>query len=155
MSLVEARRAKYSKISAKDNQKRKEDTMAKLSAFQSKIIKTVAGGHGKETDEDDAIAARMSRRLQDKEADKNKEESENQAVAYHGQVLENDDDVESDWMKTRFKCRKHMDQDARLGGDGRSAMDDYEVVDEKYRDGSDKKQHKRHHQHRPREASRK
>jgi peptidyl-prolyl cis-trans isomerase SDCCAG10 len=155
VSLVEARRAKYAKKSSKDKQKREEDTMAKLNAFQSKIIKTVAGGHGKETGEDDAIAARMSRRLQDKEADKKEEESENQAVAYHGQVLENDDDVESDWMKTRFQCRKHMDQDARLGGDGRSAMDDYEVVDEKYRDGSDKKRHKQHRQHRHRDASQK
>jgi hypothetical protein len=53
-----------------------------------------------------------------------------QAMSYHGQVLENDKDVQSDWMKTCFKCHRHMDHDAKLGGDGQSAIDDYEVGDE-------------------------
>ena len=78
-----------------------------------------------------------------------KEDGE-QAISYHGQVLEkeNDDDVDSNWMKTKFKCRKHMDHDAKLGGDGRSAMDDYEVVDQKPKDRHERKRHKKqHHKH--------
>ena len=52
------------------------------------------------------------------------------------------------WMKTKFKCRKHMDHDAKLGGDGRSAMDDYEVVDQKPKDRHERKRHKKqHHKH--------
>jgi peptidyl-prolyl cis-trans isomerase SDCCAG10 len=146
LSLVEARRAKYSKKGAKDNKNREEDTMAKLMAFQSKVKKQVSGSDRTKSDGDDDLASRMARRSR---TDENREKNMvlgDQAVSYHGQVLENDEDVQSDWMKTRFKCRKHMDHDAKLGGDGRSA-NDYEVVDDQNPDQSHRKLHKRHHKH--------
>jgi hypothetical protein len=62
---------------------------------------------------------------------------------HYGQVLDTsdleDDDVQ--WLGTAFQCRKHIDHDSHLGGDGRNA-DDYKVIDSKR--GGDK--HKsRHH----------
>ena len=61
-------------------------------------------------------------------------------VGYNGEILENDQDaLDDDWLKTKFKCRKHMDVDAKLGGDGRNAMEDYEVIEGR---NSDRKRHK-------------
>ena len=144
VSLVEARRAKYAKRGQKDKRQREVDTMAKFMAFQNKVatkqVETKSGG-GKDED----IAARMAKRSE--KGGKEEEEAglHQQAVSYHGQVLENDDEAKSDWLKTRFKCRKHQDLDAKLGGDGRNAMEDYEVVDEKDRGTHDRKEHKQHH----------
>jgi peptidyl-prolyl cis-trans isomerase SDCCAG10 len=149
LSLVEMRRAKYANKGAKDKRKREEDTMAKLMAFQSKIVKDVASSklsnQGNKDDNDNSLAARMARKAQ--AADKPNDEVDDAAgpVAYHGQVLEDEEEGGNDWLKTRFKCRKHMDHDAKLGGDGRNAMD-YEVVDDLAEDER-KKQKRPHHQH--------
>ena len=149
-SLVEARRAKYKK-GDKDKRRREEDTMAKLFAFQSKIKKSASGNNSASTpSEDSGLAARMARRQQQKQ-EEHRSAGAIQGVkledaGYHGQILDDDNDeaTSSDWLKTRFKCRKHMDHDSRLGGDGRSAMDDYEVVDETTGEArSGRKRHKR------------
>ena len=161
ISLVEMRRAKYANKGAKDKRKREEDTMAKLAAFQSKIVKkSTDDSAGNATD--NSLAARMARKAAD---DNNKQDDDSVngdggPSTYHGQVLENEDDVGSDWMKTKFKCRRHMDHTAKnLGGDGRDAMEDYEVVEgdvgtdgrRNDRDGDDRKRrkhhHRRHHHH--------
>jgi peptidyl-prolyl cis-trans isomerase SDCCAG10 len=152
LSLVEMRRAKYTNKGAKDKRKREEDTMAKLMAFQSKIVKDVAIGKSKQgkDEKDNSLAARMARKSQPDEVD---DAAGPGPVAYHGQVLEEEDDDDDgkggdDWLKTRFKCRKHMDHDAKLGGDGRNMMD-YEVVDDLAKDERKKqKGHHPQHQHR-------
>ena len=141
-SLVEARRAKYAQKS-KDKQQREENTMARLFAFQKKM-KEVSKNDTTKSDQDDGLASRMARRARADDNKDKQEDAEDQAVSYHGQILENDADVQNDWMKTTFKCRKHMDHDAKLGGDGRSAMDDYEVVE----DRNSKRQKHQHRHHR-------
>ena len=115
ISLVEARRAKYAKKNSNlkgstTKQQREDETMAKFKAFQQKITTTVGAG------ENDASAATNTTAAD--------------TATYHGQILEQDSDSR-DWIKTTFKCKKHMDQDAKnRGGDGRRA-DDYEVVEER------------------------
>ena len=131
VSILEARRNKYKKGS-KDKQKREADTMLKLMEFQSKRSKV-----GKSPDDkDEGLASRMMQRSKDDSANKDdyNRTKGSDVVAYNGQVLDDGDDDQdrNDWMQTRFKCRKHMDSDARLGGDGRN-LDDYAVVDEKSR----------------------
>lgn len=107
ISLVEARRAKYAKKNSNrkgsTKQAREDETMAKFKAFQKKLTVATAGGNG-----------------------------EKEAAVYHGQVLEQqENDNSGDWIKTEFKCKRHMDQDAKArGGDGRGA-DDYEVIEER------------------------
>lgn len=107
ISLVEARRAKYAKKNSNrkgsTKQAREDETMAKFKAFQKKLNFETAGG-----------------------------KDEKEAAVYHGQVLEQqDNDNSRDWIKTEFKCKRHMDQDAKArGGDGRGA-DDYLVVEER------------------------
>jgi hypothetical protein len=141
-SLVEARRAKYfSKGGSKSKQQRDEETMAKLLAFRGKIHDSVAPKnstassiHG--TTQDDSLASRMARRAQQEEAERQRQEDdENGTEAYSGQVLDSDDGEGDDgttWLKTKFKCRKHMDH---LAGDGRN-VDDYVVVDDTKRKSS-------------------
>ena len=132
VSLVEARRGKYMKLGAKDKKKREEDTMAKFAAFQSKVsTKKQRSNHQGDTD-DDGLASRMLKRIEQADDDKEQAPGKN-GVVYHGQILENDDDAKGDWIQTKFKCRKHQDLDAKLGGDGRDAMNDYKVIDEKNR----------------------
>jgi peptidyl-prolyl cis-trans isomerase SDCCAG10 len=117
ISLVEARRAKYLKKNSNkkgNKQQREEETMAKFKAFQQKI--TIGGGANEKVEK---------RKINNN----NKEDEEQHDVkGYHGQILDASDD--SNWMSTKFKCKKHMDQDAKTGGDGRRA-DDYEVIDER------------------------
>ena len=116
ISLVEARRAKYLKKNSNkkgNKQQREEETMAKFKAFQQKI--TIGGANEK---------------VEKRKINNNKDDDDEQhdVKGYHGQILDASDD--SDWMNTKFKCKKHMDQDAKTGGDGRRA-DDYEVIDER------------------------
>ena len=99
----------------------------------------------KELETDNSLAARMARRS-DAEIKLQQEKQNNGIPAvpiYSGQVLEDDnDDYDGDesssaWLKTKFKCKRHIDHDSKdnvLGGDGR-AMDEYEVIDEKDRGG--------------------
>jgi peptidyl-prolyl cis-trans isomerase SDCCAG10 len=130
ISLVEARRAKYamknSNRKGSTKQQREDETMAKFKAFQQKITTTTVGESG--ADEKDASAATAA------------------TATYHGQILERDVDSK-DWIKTKFKCKKHMDHDAKnRGGDGRR-IDDYEVVEERS-SATDRKPGKRK-RHRP------
>ena len=122
-SILEIRNAKYRK--AKTSKKDREgDTLAKLFSFKSKVKAQVTGKSSTDH-EDNSLAARMARRAQ-AEATSNG----NGGTTYHGQVLESDDEEHEeknkDWLKTTFKCRRHIDHTA--GGDGRN-MNDYEVVD--------------------------
>ncbi|CAN0003873.1 unnamed protein product, partial [Discosporangium mesarthrocarpum] len=55
--------------------------------------------------------------------------------AYHGQVTEGrlyegdeGSDEDGDWFSGRLKFRRHIDDDLRLGSDGRK-LDDYTVID--------------------------
>jgi hypothetical protein len=53
------------------------------------------------------------------------------AEAYHGQVLEKDDDVDDvkdEWHVGKLKFRRHIDDSYRMGGDGNS-LDDYAIID--------------------------
>ena len=143
ISAVEARRAKYM-TGRKSKREREEDTMGKLSAFQSKVRGTVAAKkakHMKNNDKDNSLASRMARRS---ETGGQETTGEVEATTYHGQVLESDgeEDKSSSWLQTRFKCRRHMDHHAKekraeLGSDGRG-IDDYKVIDER-------EKHRRHH----------
>lgn len=134
LSLVEARRAKYAKGNrkageGKNKQLRQEDTMKKLIAFQRKVV--VSGGNTND----------------DKKDDKRKRDDNNND-GYHGQILEdNDYNADKDWIKTKFKCRRHMDADAKMGGDGRAASD-YEVVEE-HHSATDRKRDRTKSHHRP------
>jgi peptidyl-prolyl cis-trans isomerase SDCCAG10 len=154
-SIVELRRAKYMNKGKASKKQREEGTMAKLMAFQNKV-KDQAGAAKRDSRKDGnaSLASRMARR-----AAEASEETNDQDVggpAYHGQVLESDDEeqgAKSDWLGTRFKCRKHMDHHAQesgeLGGDGRS-MDDYLVLDPSQKEANGRGQtgssdHKPHH----------
>jgi peptidyl-prolyl cis-trans isomerase SDCCAG10 len=145
VSLVEARRNKYAKTATKDKKKREEDTMAKFMAFQSKLgTKKKPSMHAGAT-EDGGIVTRMVRRTEKAEVEE--DPPANNDITYHGQILENDEEIQGDWIQTKFLCRKHQDLDARLGGDGRDAMDDYKVIDEKERGGGDRKGRNKHRHH--------
>lgn len=96
---------------------REEDTLAKLKMFRQNIVvkKKELGPSGGKQEE---------------------------AEAYHGQVLEGDslldgeDDAGDDWFVGGLKFKKHID-DAYRGGDGRRA-DDYVVIQEKAGGGGGK-----------------
>ncbi|KAL7528821.1 hypothetical protein ACHAWF_002723 [Thalassiosira exigua] len=177
IGAVEARRAKYlksgvgSSANKKERLKREGDTMAKLFAFKTKVVGTKgskedgesSNGKGKTNHVDDSLAARMEKRAkqtQDEEDLRSREEREFSAMpGYSGQVDTDGSDQSdqegahgSNWMGTKFKCKRHMDQDSRttavdkidpndVGGDGRR-MDDYVVLDGK-RSGKDGKNGKR------------
>ena len=181
VSAVEARRAKYLKggasrrSSAKDKSRDEEDTLKKLSLFRSKMLQSkgksnqatsIASSNDIDmSGTDNSLAARMAKRSM-KELRESREREESMAPTYHGQVLEVDDDDDDNgidssaggWMKTKFKCRKHIDLDhgakvdeagdGQKAGDGRK-IDDYEVLDGKTdRDnGRRHKPHRKHHHH--------
>lgn len=171
VSAVEARRAKYLKGGASrragnaSKSKREEDTLSKLFSFRSKMLqskgKSDSNDRGGKTGDgavDNSLAARMAKRSH---AEEHEAEDVNVALApmYHGQVLEDadDEDVSSPaaWLKTQFKCRKHIDHGTKKGtmdeeqngGDGRN-MDDYEVLDSKRRGNNDVNNDRRPGQHR-------
>jgi len=149
MSALEARRMKYLKPGTSSrgglnvsSKQRDDDTLSKLNQFKSKMFQ-VKGLQNEDTKadgsngQDNSLAARMVRKLAAEEEKERKVESK---PTYSGQILEDDgngdEDGGSDWLKTKFKCKRHIDHDAKdqaLGGDGRK-MDDYEVVDDKRRD---------------------
>jgi peptidyl-prolyl cis-trans isomerase SDCCAG10 len=142
-SFVEERRAKYRKKSASNKSTREEETMNKLFAFQRKVRGSIKSTG--ESDRDDSLASRMMKKAEGKRSDGVEEDS---TPTYHGQVLEDGGDESltgGDWMKTKFKCRKHMDHAAgreeQRGGDGRD-MNDYVVLDGKRDDVH--RHHKRH-----------
>ncbi|KAL7531453.1 hypothetical protein ACHAXR_004055, partial [Thalassiosira sp. AJA248-18] len=168
VGAVEARRARYlksgtgSSANKKERLKREGDTMAKLFAFKNKVLETKGGDSNdkaKKQPADESLASRMAKRVkqtEDEEDLRNKNEEAFAAMpGYSGQVNKDENDQSDDdnaragdWMGTKFKCRRHMDQDSRMsaldkikvdemGGDGRR-MDDYVVLDEK-RSGRDKK----------------
>ena len=72
---------------------------------------------------------------------------------YSGQVFEDDEKWsaaanDGSWLKTRFKCKRHIDHDSKdqsIGGDGRN-INEYEVIDEKRKRkawGTDDRHHQR------------
>lgn len=144
LSTVEARRLKYANRKvANDKKQREEDTMGKLLAFKAKVLKQVSSievpassNNANNQNVDNSLAARMARRAQAEQNEQPARNVEPAVPTYRGQILDVSDDErdqKSDWLKTKFKCRKHMDLDSRgvgedeIGGDGRN-MDDYEVV---------------------------
>jgi peptidyl-prolyl cis-trans isomerase SDCCAG10 len=164
-SLVETRREKYaSQMGARRQNKRSRDenTMAKLLAFQGKVKLESAAGKTKTGDssanqdssaqvEDNSLAARMARRAQDPLSTP---ALNNDVPVYRGQVLENGQDVDSEWLRTEFKCRQHMDHRARAGetmlaGDGRDAERDYQVIDDAGAQHQRNKGHRHHHKSKP------
>jgi cyclophilin family peptidyl-prolyl cis-trans isomerase len=127
VSIVEQRNAKY-RMGKKGATQRENDTMEKLMSFKQKV-KTRATNDATllSQNQDNSLATRMARKAQQQEV----HELIDSAPAYHGQLLEgNNNDETCDWLQTRFKCRQHVDDHARKSGsDGRS-MDDYQVVDD-------------------------
>jgi len=141
MSALDARRAKYPKSGSKSSankKKREDDTMSKLLAFRSKMIDTkVSKSKGSNEDTpDDSLAARMAKRVKQTEDDEEKRIQEEEAFVampgYIGQVnqeeYDNDDTKSGDWMSSKFKCKRHIDNDTRkgdseMGGDGRRLDD--------------------------------
>jgi peptidyl-prolyl cis-trans isomerase SDCCAG10 len=167
VSAIEARRLKYlhkrseKELGRKPSKQREDDTMLKLNEFQRKILQ-VKGVKDKAYENkgakvDNSLASRMARKLETLQD--NRSDIEEKPI-YNGQVLEvekEDENIEyatgTDWLKSKFKCKRHIDQNAKdraLGGDGRN-MEEYEVVDDKIlRRNSkgyarDQKQSKRHH----------
>ena len=149
MSALDARRAKYLKSGSKSSankKKREDDTMSKLLAFRSKMIDTKVSkskGSNEHNTPDDSLAARMAKRLKQTEDDGEKRIQEEEAFVampgYIGQVnqeeYDNDDTKSGDWMRNKFKCKRHIDNETRkgdseMGGDGRR-INDYVVLDEK------------------------
>jgi hypothetical protein len=98
---------------------------------------------------DDSLASRMAHRLAREEArsvqDKNTiRPNMSKEPVYSGQLLETTDfnvDSSSSWMKTHFQCKRHMDTDMTMGGDGRN-MDEYQVIDTQPQHGGKKGKHK-------------
>jgi hypothetical protein len=191
VSAVEARRQKFLNRSTGGSKSAstQEDTLAKLAAFRSKVLsmKKQGASSSKNTDSqknDASLASRMAQRYET-----TNEESMNGAhdadadTTYHGQILESDEDEDgdtfqdggrkaTDWLGTKFNCRRHVDHASRGlnaggdsntdhtmvdGGDGRN-VDQYEVIDSKHVDGmasagtsnpkpSHHGKHHRHHHH--------
>jgi len=147
VSLVEARRSKFTK-QKKSKQQREEDTLARLAAFQGKVQgATQTKATGSDT-ADNGLAARMARRA----AADNNTNNDNEPETYHGQILDDKvDDGGDGWMRTKFQCRKHMDHTA--GADGRN-MDGYKVIDESNNNNNNNKRSRgdemeeRHNDHR-------
>lgn len=113
-SEVQAMRAKYVQRK-KVRGSRDDDTFAKLQAFQSKLHSVTR---------------------KDKVNDTKAQQSCPDVAAYSGQMLDenSDEDVSgTDWLKTKFKCKKHIDHASRgmdsvMGDDGRN-INDYIVID--------------------------
>ena len=162
LSALEAQRAKYLKGGKQNKQQREDATMEKLFAFQKKVKKKIASKDtlaDKSGLQDNSLASRMARRAAQDLQGSNVSEA---VPTYHGQVMDDDGGVEgssSNWMATRFKCRKHMDltvgEDKARGGDGRAA-DDYKVIDEREegnrRRHDDHRHHNKHKKHRRQEG---
>jgi peptidyl-prolyl cis-trans isomerase SDCCAG10 len=136
MSYVEARRAKYIARGAAGRKtskaQRDEDTYNRLLNFRSKLHQSILPSNGSteaitgQRRDDDGLASRMARRLAQQEETENSKSPPDGGDTYHGQVLYSDDDRDPSWLATKFKCRKHMDL---LSGDGKDALDEYEVID--------------------------
>lgn len=168
VSAIEARRLKYlnkrseKKGGHKPSKQREDDTILKLNQFQRKILqvkgvkeKTQRGS--KDDGMDNSLASRMARNL---ESSQEKKLEVDAKPIYSGQIMEiekEDENIEyasgTDWLKSKFKCKRHIDHNAKdkaMGGDGRN-MEEYEVVDEKSFSKNRKgyarveKQAKRHH----------
>jgi peptidyl-prolyl cis-trans isomerase SDCCAG10 len=144
-NLLESRRAKYAK-GRKSKKERENETIEKLFAFRSKVQSSKKPERSAKPEvTDSSLASRMARRV----AESDQPSAENMVPSYHGQILESDDEkAGSDWMQTKFKCRRHMDLALRekdeglVGGDGRR-MDEYEVLDDKKRSKHHKSKHEK------------
>lgn len=134
MTPLEQRRRKYMKRKSEFGD-RSEETMAKLRQFTS-TIRT-------------AKQQQQQQQSGDAGGEETQERQEDGAVAYHGQVLEDDDAIDPEreklelqnWFVGKLKCKKHIDDKYRNGAVGDSAgprsetgadgrnVDDYLVID--------------------------
>ncbi|CAM9249133.1 unnamed protein product [Choristocarpus tenellus] len=111
LSPVEQMRAKYKKR-RREAGEREDSTMAKLASFTSSI--------------------RDSRKRKATE-EKGKSSKRTEKEAYHGQVTEGmlyegDESDGENWFSGSLKFKKHIDDNLRMGSDGRKT-DDYAVID--------------------------
>eukprot|EP00956_Cyclotella_meneghiniana_P009272 scaffold12744_cov42-Cyclotella_meneghiniana.AAC.2 len=165
-----------------------DNTNKRISSSSSSSSKhaTHKDGDASENEVDDSLASRMAKRVQEAQEDKAKAIKQKEdfiaAPGYHGQVLDDDDDNNDDndstendttnWLRTKFKCKRHIDHDSRVsalergdnhdnvddeeggGGDGRH-MDDYLVVDEKRKRSHNGDFHSKQHRHHSNHSSHK
>jgi peptidyl-prolyl cis-trans isomerase SDCCAG10 len=183
MGAVEARRTRYlksgigSSANKEERLKREGETMARLLAFKNKVLETRrsgkdgtgdnGGGRKPAAAADDSLASRMVKRAKQTKDEERRRRREEEALAdmpgYSGRVNGDDggedgDDADAeDWIGTKFKCKRHMDQDSRMmalngidadgtGGDGRR-MEDYVVLDEKRRGKGGRNEHRNGGEH--------
>lgn len=145
-SLVELRRSKYAKRK-KSKQEREEHTLQQLAAFQQKIGGAASAQEPEASDAvDNSLAARMARREEEKRR-KEEDQQRDTAVSYHGQILESDGDEDQNtgWIATKFKCRRHIDHSA--GADGRN-VSEYDVIDEQNKRSQKHDKHSKKHKKR-------
>jgi len=168
LSAIEARKLKYLTKSTtrtgiaketyyKQSKQRDEKTMNKLLEFKSKMFQikqrsdTTSSTAAAVGEVDNSLASRMARREQQQQQQQTKSNQSSSVPVYSGQILDDDDDdghdqllEEKSWLKHRFKCKRHVDHESKdlaLGGDGRNAMEEYEVID--YQKGG--REHGREH----------
>lgn len=128
VSAVELRRMKYmnsngTRATKKGSKARDDETMAKLLSFKTKMFQ-VKGmkDHGNlaEDDEktskkglsDNSLASRLAKKLENKH-DRTTSVTK-QVPVYSGQILEDDYEAnDSTWLKSTFKCKRHMDHDSK------------------------------------------
>lgn len=138
-SAIELRRARFAK-KKKTKEERENETLEKLMKFRGKLKENVLGvtANPKVSHADNALAARMARRAQ---SDQIPILRKDDVESYKGQVLHNDNEDEdgtTDWLKTRFKCRRHMDHAAQ-----EKDNDDYQVLDDRKHEKQRRKENDR------------
>ncbi len=132
--------------SIRDAKKKKKDKSKKISLVEARRAKYANKNSNKKGStkqlREDATMARFKAFQKKLTVATAKGADKAETSSYHGQVLEQEDS--RDWIKTEFRCKRHMDQDAK-GGDGRG-VDDYKVIEERS-SATDRKpgKRKRHH----------
>eukprot|EP01083_Nonionella_stella_P020898 57969_1 len=158
MSALEMRRMKYMSkkgVKRKASQKRDDETMSKLNQFKSKMFevkgvkengkrrgKGKGSGSGSGRSEDNSLASRLSNKLAGETGDGGK--SDRNDNRYENGTGTGNGDEDRSWMRSKFKCKRHIDIETKelLSGDRRK-IDDYEIIDEKRH--TSKKSRRRHH----------
>jgi hypothetical protein len=100
---------------------------------------THAMNHSTNYNDGNTVASRMAQRLaqqqyEEEERRKREQDDKSDDTTYRGQILygnsddgdDDDCDPSSSWLSTKFECCKHIDL---LSGDGKDAMEDYQVID--------------------------
>jgi peptidyl-prolyl cis-trans isomerase SDCCAG10 len=130
VSIIEQRRARFAKKKT-NKQQREDETLAKLMKFRGKLKESVLASSGpplssSSNDQDNSLAARMARQAESSKGQSSR--TDHATEAYQGQILHsdnNEEEIGSAWLQTRFKCKRHMDNAAG------EKEDEYEVIDEK------------------------